>query len=111
VLLTDIAMPGEDGYSLIGKVRRLDAPGPADMPAAADIARDEDRQEALQAAFRLHLAKPIDSRSLVEPSPASSVGWRLIDSGRRARTRAASGTPGVDSRLSGGHPPQRLDGG
>jgi CheY-like chemotaxis protein len=68
VLLTDIAMPGEDGYSLIRKVRRLDAPATADMPAAAltSLARDEDRQEALEAGFQLHLAKPIDSRSLVE---------------------------------------------
>ena len=68
VLLTDIAMPGEDGYSLIRKVRRLETPGTADMPAAAltSLAREEDRQEALQAGFQLHLAKPIDSRSLVE---------------------------------------------
>jgi PAS domain S-box-containing protein len=68
VLLTDIAMPGEDGYSLIRKVRKLGSPGTADLPAVAltSLAREEDRQEALQAGFELHLAKPIDSQSLVE---------------------------------------------
>jgi CheY-like chemotaxis protein len=38
------------------------------IPAAAltSFARDEDRQQALQAGFQLHLVKPIDSRALVE---------------------------------------------
>jgi len=39
----------------------------ASIPAAAltSLARDEDRRQALQAGFQLHLAKPIDARSLV----------------------------------------------
>jgi signal transduction histidine kinase len=66
VLLADIAMPGEDGYSLIRKLRALDAPA-ADVPAAAltAFAREEDRQAAFRAGFQLHLAKPIDAGSLV----------------------------------------------
>ncbi len=66
VLLSDIAMPGEDGYALIKKVRALNA-GVATIPAAAltALARDEDRQRALSAGFQLHLAKPIDGQSLV----------------------------------------------
>jgi signal transduction histidine kinase/ActR/RegA family two-component response regulator len=66
VLLADIAMPGEDGYALIRKVRALRAET-ASVPAAAltALARDEDRQKALNAGFQLHLAKPIDGRSLI----------------------------------------------
>ncbi len=66
VLLADIAMPGEDGYSLIRKLRALGA-GPGSIPAAAltAFAREEDRQQAFRAGFQLHLAKPIDASSLV----------------------------------------------
>ncbi len=66
VILADIAMPGEDGYSFIKKVRALDAQA-ATIPAAAltALARREDRQRALDAGFQLHLAKPIDGASLI----------------------------------------------
>ena len=66
VLLADIAMPGEDGYALIRRLRALRLTPPA-IPAAAltAFARDEDRQQALDAGFQLHLAKPIDADSLV----------------------------------------------
>ena len=67
VLLADIAMPGEDGYALIKKVRASAGSTAASIPAAAltAFARDEDRQQALRAGFQLHLAKPIDARSLI----------------------------------------------
>jgi signal transduction histidine kinase/CheY-like chemotaxis protein len=66
VLLADIAMPGEDGYSLIRKIRAASSESAA-IPAAAltALARDEDRRQALDAGFQLHLAKPIDPSSLV----------------------------------------------
>jgi len=66
VLLSDIAMPMEDGYTLIRKVRALDGAA-AKIPAAAltALARDEDRQQSLDAGFQLHLAKPIDSVALI----------------------------------------------
>ncbi len=67
VLLADIAMPGEDGYSLIRKLRGLRASGAATIPAAAltAFAREEDRAAAIKAGFQMHLAKPIDAGSLV----------------------------------------------
>jgi signal transduction histidine kinase/ActR/RegA family two-component response regulator len=76
VLLADIAMPGEDGYSLIRKLRALDAPSIASIPAAAltAFARNEDRQQALEAGFQLHLAKPIDADALV--SAVATLGRR-----------------------------------
>jgi len=66
VLLADVAMPGEDGYSLLRKVRALDHTR-CDVPAAAltAFARDEDRRDALAAGFQMHLTKPIDAVSLV----------------------------------------------
>jgi len=68
VLLSDIAMPGEDGYSLIRQLRAREASGASHVPAAAltSLAREEDRSRALRAGFQLHLVKPIDARSLVE---------------------------------------------
>jgi CheY-like chemotaxis protein len=68
VLLTDVAMPEEDGYALLRKVRALKTAGVASIPAVAltAYAREEDRQEALQAGFQLHLTKPIDGRSLID---------------------------------------------
>jgi signal transduction histidine kinase/ActR/RegA family two-component response regulator len=78
VLLADIAMPGEDGYALIRKVRALDA-RTASIPAAAltAFARNEDRQLALQAGFQLHLTKPIDAATLVA-AVASLSGKRDV---------------------------------
>jgi CheY-like chemotaxis protein/anti-sigma regulatory factor (Ser/Thr protein kinase) len=67
VLLADIGMPDEDGYDLIRKVRALQAPRVASIPAGAvtAFARDEDRQAALAAGFQLHVAKPVDAMALV----------------------------------------------
>ena len=57
----------EDGYDLIRKVRALQAPRVASIPAGAvtAFARDEDRQAALAAGFQLHVAKPVDAMALV----------------------------------------------
>jgi signal transduction histidine kinase len=67
VLLADIAMPGEDGYSLLRRVRALLPAAAAAIPAAAitALARDDDRRRALQAGFQLHMPKPIEAASLV----------------------------------------------
>jgi signal transduction histidine kinase len=66
VLLADIGMPGEDGFTLIRRLRAVPSTR-GSIPAAAltALARDEDRQQALDAGFQLHLAKPIDSSSLI----------------------------------------------
>ncbi|HXW07546.1 MAG TPA: ATP-binding protein [Vicinamibacterales bacterium] len=66
VLLADIAMPGEDGYSLIRKVR-ANAGRIAAIPAAAVTAhaREEERRAALDAGFQVHVAKPFEPLQLV----------------------------------------------
>lgn len=67
VILSDIAMPDEDGYSFIGKVRSLPRDKGGDIPAAAlsAYARDEDRMQALAAGYQMHIAKPIGASQLV----------------------------------------------
>jgi PAS domain S-box-containing protein len=65
VLVTDIAMPGMDGYELIRRVRAAGSPG-RDLPAVAltAYARPEDRERALAAGFQAHLPKPVDPAGL-----------------------------------------------
>lgn len=67
VLMSDIAMPHEDGYSLIERVRSLPREKGGETPAAAltAYARDEDRQRALDAGYQMHIAKPVSSGKLV----------------------------------------------
>ncbi|MDT7541446.1 MAG: hypothetical protein QOE33_1350 [Acidobacteriota bacterium] len=68
VLLADIAMPEEDGYVLIGKVRALPPEGGGLTPAAAltAYARPEDRAKVLRAGFQVHLPKPVKSSELIK---------------------------------------------
>jgi signal transduction histidine kinase len=67
LLIADIGMPGEDGYSLIVSIRNQDT-GIADVPAIALTAhtRPEDVKHALASGFQLHMAKPVDSSRLVD---------------------------------------------
>jgi signal transduction histidine kinase len=65
VLLSDIAMPGEDGYELIRKVRSLDAEFSAfPVVALTAFASAGDRATALLAGFQAHLTKPIEPSAL-----------------------------------------------
>jgi CheY-like chemotaxis protein len=67
VLISDIGMPGEDGYSLIKRVRSLSAEDGGRIPAAAltAYARVEDRMKALRTGFQIHLPKPVEPAELV----------------------------------------------
>lgn len=67
VLVLDIGMPGEDGYTLIRRIRRLTGEEGGDTPAISLTAhaRDEDRRHALELGFQAHLAKPVDVRLLL----------------------------------------------
>ena len=67
VLVSDIAMADEDGYSLIRRVRLLAPEHGGRVPAIAvsAYAREEDRLRALAAGFQQHLAKPLDPADLV----------------------------------------------
>ncbi|MEZ0264292.1 MAG: ATP-binding protein, partial [Phycisphaerae bacterium] len=66
MIVSDIGMPGEDGYAFIRKVRQLSADEGGRTPAAAftAFARAEDRMRALRAGFQTHVAKPVDAAEL-----------------------------------------------
>lgn len=68
ILICDIAMPVEDGYSLIRKIRKQESEQRAQTPAIAltASARDEDQDLSIQAGFQIHLAKPIEPEELVK---------------------------------------------
>jgi CheY-like chemotaxis protein len=66
VLISDIEMPGEDGYSFIRRVRTLEGAGMARTPAVALTAygRVEDRLRTLSAGYSMHVPKPVDPAEL-----------------------------------------------
>ena len=68
LLISDIGMPEEDGYSLIRRVRRLASEKGGSVPAIAltAYARREDERLALDAGYDCHLAKPIEPARLTE---------------------------------------------
>jgi CheY-like chemotaxis protein len=80
VLLADIAMPEEDGYTLIHRIRSSPAGRIAAIPAAAVTAhaRDDERRRALDAGFHLHLAKPFEPGQLTRTVQALARGNSLV---------------------------------
>jgi CheY-like chemotaxis protein len=67
VLISDIAMPEEDGYVLIKKIRARSARQSGDIPAAAltAYAKIDDRVSILAAGFQMYLSKPADPSELI----------------------------------------------
>jgi PAS domain S-box-containing protein len=67
VLVSDLGMPGADGYALIARVRALPAERGGQTPAAAltAYARAEDRLRVLSSGFQIHLPKPVEPMELI----------------------------------------------
>jgi len=67
VVVSDIAMPGEDGYALIMKIRSGAVARARNVPAVAltAYARSEDRERILASGFEFHLTKPVDPATMV----------------------------------------------
>jgi CheY-like chemotaxis protein len=89
LVVSDIAMPDEDGFAMIEHLRTAPPEIGGGTPAIAltAYAREEDRQRTLQAGFAAHVAKPVEPAELIEviakvaarnshpaPAPARSVG-------------------------------------
>jgi signal transduction histidine kinase/CheY-like chemotaxis protein len=66
ILVSDIGMPGENGYDLIKKVRAREAGRERRIPAVAltAYARIEDRMQALTAGYNMHVSKPVEPAEL-----------------------------------------------
>ena len=86
VLVSDIAMPGGDGYALIRKIRSLPPAEGGRIPAVALTAHGgpDDRRQALAAGFQAHVAKPVEPADL-----------ELIVAGLAGRTAAPPAPPPV----------------
>jgi PAS domain S-box-containing protein len=65
VIVSDISMPGEDGYALIRRVRELARDRCPYAIALTAYAREQDRKTSLDAGFDVHLSKPVEVRDLV----------------------------------------------
>jgi CheY-like chemotaxis protein len=67
VLVSDIGMPKEDGYSLIRRLRALPPGQGGQVPAVAltAYARTEDRARVLQAGYQAHVIKPVEPAELL----------------------------------------------
>jgi len=78
LLLSDIAMPGQDGYALIREIRSMPSSRLAAIPAAAVTAhaRNDERERALAAGFQMHLTKPIDPAALAKAVAALAANAR-----------------------------------
>ena len=76
VLVSDIGMPGEDGYMLMRRIRSMADPNGV-IPAIAltAYARIEDRVKAIHAGFQLHLSKPVEPVELI--AMVQSLAGRL----------------------------------
>jgi CheY-like chemotaxis protein len=79
ILISDIQMPGMDGYALMRQVRKLDPDRGRDTPAIALTAhsRAEDRIRALAAGFTIHVGKPFEPDELL--TVVESIATRIED--------------------------------
>jgi CheY-like chemotaxis protein len=67
IVLSDIGMPGKDGYELMRQMRARESEigGPIPAIAITAYARPQDRERSFLAGFQMHLSKPIESRELI----------------------------------------------
>ena len=88
VLVSDVGMPGEDGYSLIARIRKLPADQGGRIPAMAltAYARVEDRVKALSAGFQTHAPKPVEPRELVAAVASLAKGSPSYPTGAAAQS-------------------------
>jgi CheY-like chemotaxis protein len=87
LLVSDIGMPDEDGYSLMRRIRALQCCEGGDIPAVALSAftRPEDRMLALRSGFTLHISKPVRPPDLVAAVATVAALIEHRGSHRRAR--------------------------
>jgi PAS domain S-box-containing protein len=76
LIVSDIGLPGEDGYELLRRIRAL--PAGARVPAIAltAFAREDDIERGTEAGFDVHLAKPVEPAELVRVVARSARGSR-----------------------------------
>ena len=78
VLVSDIGMPEEDGYSLITRIRAMKQGGKIPAVALTAYARVEDKSKAISAGFEMHLSKPIEPAELATVVASLASRSRLV---------------------------------
>jgi CheY-like chemotaxis protein len=91
VLISDIAMPDENGYQLLSSIRQLEhqhhAPRPVPAIALTAFASEDDRRRALDAGFEVHMPKPFDPGQLIRH--VKRLAKSVIRPGASRRKKAA----------------------
>ena len=96
VLISDIEMPGGDGYEMIRALRLRDADTEAPVPAIAltGTTRPEDRIRMLASGFQVHVPKPVDPEELVAAVAAMAAQCRTQrTTARRIRDQRSTEPP------------------
>ena len=67
-MVADIAMPGEDGYALVRRLRAMERERGGHLPVidVTALASARDRERAIREGFDDHLAKPVDPADLLD---------------------------------------------
>jgi CheY-like chemotaxis protein len=78
VLVSDIGMPGQDGYEFIRRVRTMGPHGGVPAAALTAFARSEDRTRVLVAGYQVHVPKPVQPAELV--ATVASLAGRATSS-------------------------------
>jgi PAS domain S-box-containing protein len=78
LVVSDIALPHQDGYDLIRRVRERHRPDTLPAIALTAFAREEDRGKALEAGYQSHLSKPVDPRQLLTVAASLVQGSRRL---------------------------------
>ena len=78
VVVSDIALPHQDGYDLIRRIRERYRADVLPAIALTAFAREEDRSKALDAGYQSHLSKPVDPRQLVTVAAGLVQGSRRL---------------------------------
>jgi len=98
VIVSDLAMPGMDGMSLLRQIRAMPGFANAAAIACSGFNRRQDVQQALAAGFDAHLSKPIGVRDLIDTILRVAKGR----AGNGAGGHASAGTPKASSPPVGG---------
>jgi CheY-like chemotaxis protein len=73
VLICDVSLPDEDGYTLLRRVRAMDGFGAVPAIALTAQARDDDRLRALSAGYRALMSKPLNPEALIREIGEASM--------------------------------------
>jgi len=89
LIVCDIAMPGENGYSFIRNLRQLHSEAQVPAIALTALAGEEDRRRSFAAGFQEHLSKPVDIdrllRTVSDVAAAHALPPRVADAGSGIR--------------------------